>query len=130
MKDELIKKSASFFKVVGDETRMKILYTISKGELCVNDIAEAVSMTKSAVSHQLKLLKDENLVKARRDGKNIYYSLDDQHVVDILDIAFKHIEHKTMHAESEDKNETPKEHKKAKAKGGHLRDMINYSDRF
>lgn len=91
---ELISRAASFFKVVGDETRMKILCTIAHDEVCVNDIAEKVEMTKSAVSHQLKLLKDEGLVKARREGKNIFYSLDDQHVVDIIDIAFVHIEHK------------------------------------
>lgn len=91
--EEMIKKAASFFKVVGDETRMKILCAISEGELCVNDIASAVGMTKSAVSHQLKLLKDEALIKPRRDGKNIFYSLDDQHVVDIIEIAFTHIEH-------------------------------------
>ncbi|MBR5488807.1 MAG: winged helix-turn-helix transcriptional regulator [Firmicutes bacterium] len=92
---ELIPRAASFFKVVGDETRMKILCELAVRELCVNDIAEAVEMTKSAVSHQLRMLKDEGLVKARRDGKNIFYSLDDQHVVDLLDIAFTHIEHKT-----------------------------------
>ncbi len=95
---DLIPRAASFFKVVGDETRMKILCAIAARELCVNDIAEAVEMTKSAVSHQLKLLKDEGLVKARRDGKNMFYSLDDQHVVDLLDIAFIHIAHKN-HAE-------------------------------
>ena len=92
---ELIPRAASFFKVVGDETRMKILCELAVRELCVNDLAEAVEMTKSAVSHQLRMLKDEGLVKARRDGKNIFYSLDDQHVVDLLDIAFTHIEHKT-----------------------------------
>ena len=92
---ELIPRAASFFKVVGDETRMKILCAIAREELCVNDIAEKVSMTKSAVSHQLKLLKDEDLVKSRRDGKNIFYSLDDQHVLDIIEIAFTHIEHKS-----------------------------------
>ena len=92
---ELIPRAASFFKVVGDETRMKILCELAVRELCVNDIAEAVEMTKSAVSPQLRMLKDEGLVKARRDGKNIFYSLDDQHVVDLLDIAFTHIEHKT-----------------------------------
>ena len=92
---ELIPRAASFFKVVGDETRMKILCTIAREELCVNDIAEKVAMTKSAVSHQLKLLKDEDLVKSRRDGKNIFYSLDDQHVLDIIEIAFTHIEHKS-----------------------------------
>ena len=92
---DLIPKAASFFKVVGDETRMKILCTLAVHELCVNDIAEAVEMTKSAVSHQLRMLKEEGLVKSRRDGKNMFYSLDDQHVVDILDIAFLHIAHKT-----------------------------------
>jgi len=91
---EMITRAAGFFKVVGDETRMKILCTISSDEMCVNDIASSVEMTKSAVSHQLKLLKDEGLVKARREGKNIFYSLDDQHVIDILDIAFTHIHHK------------------------------------
>ena len=91
---ELIPRAASFFKVVGDETRMKILCSIAREELCVNDIADKVSMTKSAVSHQLKLLKDEALVKARRDGKNIFYSLDDHHVLDIIEIAFTHIDHK------------------------------------
>lgn len=99
MKDispELIRRAAGFFKVVGDETRMKILCCIAGSELCVNDISAYVEMTKSAVSHQLKLLKDEGLVKSRRDGKNIFYSLDDQHVVDIIDIAFVHIEHKSQ----------------------------------
>ena len=92
---ELIPKAATFFKVVGDETRMKILCTIAEDGVCVNDISEKIGMTKSAVSHQLKLLKTEGLVKARREGKNIYYSLDDQHVIDIIDIAFTHIGHKS-----------------------------------
>ncbi len=91
---EIIPIATKFFKVIGDETRMGILCAISDGELCVNDISAAVSMTKSAVSHQLKLLKDEALVKSRREGKNIFYSLDDQHVIDMLDIAFAHIIHK------------------------------------
>lgn len=98
----LINNAAAFFKVLGDETRMKILCTIAENEVCVNDIAEAVNMTKSAVSHQLKLLKDDDLVKSRRDGKNIYYSLDDRHVVDILDIAFIHIKHKACEHDCHD----------------------------
>ena len=96
---ELITRAASCFRVVGNETRMKILCTIAHDEVCVDDIAENVQMTKSAVSHQLKILKDEGLVKSRRNGKNIYYSLDDQHVVDIIDIAFIHIEHKSHGAD-------------------------------
>ena len=91
--ENLITKSAELFKVVGDETRMKILVSISNDELCVNDIAEKVNMTKSAVSHQLKLLKEHGLVRNRRDGKNVFYSLDDVHVKAILDIAFTHISH-------------------------------------
>ena len=67
---ELIGSAAAFFKVLGDETRMKILCTIADSEVCVNDIAEAVDMTKSAVSHQLKLLKDDDLVKSRREQKH------------------------------------------------------------
>ena len=69
---ELIGSAAAFFKVLGDETRMKILCTIADSEVCVNDIAEAVDMTKSAVSHQLKLLKDDDLVKSRREGKTFF----------------------------------------------------------
>ena len=91
---DMIPEAANFFRIVGDETRMRILYTIAEDEICVNDISKAVGMEKSAVSHQLKLLKDAGLVKGRREGKNIYYSLDDQHVVDIIDIAFVHIGHK------------------------------------
>ena len=91
---ELIGSAAAFFKVLGDETRMKILCTIADNEVCVKDIAEEEEMTKSAVSRQLKLRKDDDLVKSRREGKNIFYSLDDQHVMDILDIAFVHITHK------------------------------------
>lgn len=91
---EMIKKAADFFKVIGDETRMKILLTIREKEACVNDIAKSVEMTKSAVSHQLKLLRDENLIKSRRDGKNIYYSLDDEHVEEMINVAFEHMKHK------------------------------------
>ena len=93
---ELISKAAEFVQFSHKSPRWKTLGTIAGGELCVNDIAAEVEMTKSAVSHQLRLLKSEGLVKSRRDGKNMFYSLDDQHVVDIIDIAFIHIEHK-MH---------------------------------
>ena len=93
-REELIPKAASFFRVVGDDTRLHILNKLSEGECCVNDIASSVLMEKSAVSHQLAKLKSEGLVKSRRLGKNVFYSLDDQHVTDILKIAFTHIEHK------------------------------------
>lgn len=95
--NNLVITAANFFRIVGDETRMKILYILIQGEMCVTDIAKTLDMTKSAVSHQLRLLKTEGLVKGRRYGKNIFYSLDDQHVVDILDIAFCHIKHRNNH---------------------------------
>jgi DNA-binding transcriptional ArsR family regulator len=85
---------AAFFKVVGDDTRVKIIYALAERELCVNDLAAALGMSQSAVSHQLKLLRMENQVKARRTGKNIFYSLDDQHVLEILEAALTHIRHK------------------------------------
>ena len=90
---------SEFFKVLGDETRMKIINALSHGELCVSDIAAALEMTQSAVSHQLKLLRMAGQVKARREGKSIYYSLDDQHVIDILDEALTHIRHKISEAD-------------------------------
>lgn len=82
---------ADLFKVLGDQTRTKILTALEIHELCVNDIAEALSMTKSAVSHQLRILRQSKLVKARRDGKEIFYSLDDDHVSKLFECALSHI---------------------------------------
>ena len=93
---ELLISISDFFKVLGDETRMKIIYALSHEDLCVTDLAAALEMTQSAVSHQLKLLRMANQVKSRREGKSIFYSLDDQHVLDILQEALTHIQHK-MH---------------------------------
>ena len=82
---------ADFFKVFADTTRIKILYVLLKQEMCVCDIAEALGMTQSAISHQLRLLKQMDLVKNRRDGKTIYYSLADNHIVSILSQGMEHI---------------------------------------
>ena len=90
---------SEFFKVLGDETRMKIINALAHEELCVTDLAAALEMTQSAVSHQLKLLRMAHQVKARREGKSIYYSLDDQHVIDILEEALVHIRHKISEAD-------------------------------
>ena len=90
---------SDLFKVLGDETRMKIINALAHEELCVTDLAAALEMTQSAVSHQLKLLRMAHQVKARRAGKSIYYSLDDQHVIDILDEALIHIRHKMKEEE-------------------------------
>lgn len=99
MEPSVVSKLSSFFKVIGDETRVKIIYALSQKEMCVNDISDILDISQSAVSHQLKQLRLEGQVKTRREGKNIYYSLDDQHVVDILNQALKHIQHKMKESE-------------------------------
>lgn len=83
---------AELFKVFGDSTRIKILYALIEGELCVGDMAQLLNMSTSAVSHQLKILKDAKLVRFRRAGKIIFYALDDEHVRNILSTGMEHIE--------------------------------------
>lgn len=82
---------AELFKVFGDSTRIKILTALSGGELCVCDISTIVGMSSSAVSHQLKILKNAHLVGFRREGKTVFYSLADSHVNTILNQGFEHI---------------------------------------
>ena len=82
---------ADFFKIFGDSTRMSILFAIDGEPLCVCDIAELLGMTKSAVSHQLKFLRQSDLVKYRKSGKNVFYSLADDHVRDIIEKALEHV---------------------------------------
>lgn len=89
--DEILYDLAELFKVFGDTTRVKILYVLFESEMCVNDIAHCLGMTPSAVSHQLRILKSSKLVKFRRDGKTVYYSLDDDHVHDIIALGMDHI---------------------------------------
>lgn len=83
---------AELYKVFGDSTRIKILYVLFESEMCVQDISNVIGMTQSAVSHQLRVLKNSKLVKYRRDGKTIYYSLADGHVRSIMDQGLEHIE--------------------------------------
>ena len=90
--DEELDSVADFFKMFGDNTRLKIMLALQQSELCVMDIAEALNMSQSAISHQLKVLKQQDLVKARRDGKTIYYSLADDHIATILSTGIDHIE--------------------------------------
>ena len=82
---------ADLFKVFGDSTRIRILSALSKAEMCVCDIAYLLNMSQSAISHQLRVLKQARLVKNRSDGKIVYYSLDDNHIVGILDQGLDHI---------------------------------------
>lgn len=82
---------ADLFKIFGDSTRIRILHALSGQELCVCDIADTLGMTQSAISHQLRVLKQTQLVKYRRDGKTIYYSLADSHVYTILAQGLEHV---------------------------------------
>ncbi len=89
--DEKLYKLADLYKLFGDSTRIKILYALFKSELCVCDIAGLLNMTTSAISHQLKLLKNASLVKYRKDGKTVFYSLADDHVKTIINNGMEHI---------------------------------------
>ena len=90
--EEKLYDLADFYKMFSDSTRIKILWALDKDEMCVCDLAVLLNMTKSAISHQLKTLRQEKLVKYRRDGKNAIYSLQDDHVKNILEIGLEHIE--------------------------------------
>lgn len=92
--DEILSEAANFFKVFGDKTRIKILSALLDSEMCVCDIACLLEMSQSAISHQLRVLKSNNLVKNRKEGKVVYYSLEDEHVKAILDQGIVHIRHK------------------------------------
>ena len=83
---------AELFKVFGDSTRIRILFVLCEAEVCVCDLAEVLNMTQSAISHQLRILKQNKLVKSRRDGKSIFYSLADSHVRSIIAQGREHIE--------------------------------------
>ena len=83
---------AELFKVFGDSTRIRILFVLSSAEVCVCDLARVLNMTQSAISHQLRILKQNKLVKSRREGKSIFYSLADEHVRTIIDQGRDHIE--------------------------------------
>ncbi|MDY3906893.1 MAG: metalloregulator ArsR/SmtB family transcription factor [Lawsonibacter sp.] len=89
--DETLYDLAELFKIFGDSTRVKILYALLESELCVCDIAKLMEVSQSAVSHQLRVLKASKLVKFRREGKTVYYSLADEHVIRILSQGMEHI---------------------------------------
>ena len=89
--EETLYQLAELFKVFGDSTRIRILHALSQNELCVQDIADNLNMTQSAISHQLRILKQAALVKFRRDGKTIYYSLADDHVASIMKQGLEHV---------------------------------------
>ena len=90
--EEILYDLAELFKVFGDTTRIKILYALFSNEMCVCDIADLLNMTHSAISHQLRVLKQARLVKFRKEGKTVYYSLDDSHISQIFDCGLNHIQ--------------------------------------
>lgn len=90
--DEMLFDLVELFKIFGDSTRIKILYVLFEAELCVCDIAAVLGMSQSAISHQLRTIKQARLVKNRREGKTIYYSLADDHVKTIIGMAIEHLE--------------------------------------
>lgn len=91
--EEVFYEISDLFKLFSDSTRIKILWALSIKELCVCDIADSLGMTQSAISHQLRLLKQSKLVKFRKEGKIVYYSLDDEHVHSIFEQGLKHVGH-------------------------------------
>lgn len=92
--DDLFNKLAEFFKILGDTTRAKILFALDQNEMCVCDIANVLGMSKSSISHQLGTLRRMNIVKCRKQGKEVYYTIDDDHVQKLFELGIEHIEHK------------------------------------
>ena len=92
--NELLIDLSEFFKVLGDTTRVKILYALDKNELCVCDIANVLGMSKSSISHQLGTLRRSGIVKCKKVGKEVFYMLDDEHVRQVFEVGTEHIEHK------------------------------------
>ena len=90
--EEILYDLAELFKIFGDSTRIKILYALFESEMCVCDIAQLLNMTQSAISHQLRSLKQSKLVKYRREGKTVFYSLADAHVRTIINQGLEHVE--------------------------------------
>lgn len=92
--EQTISKASEIFKILSDNTRLKIIISLKKNELCVSQICEIIGISQSAISHQLSILKKLNLVKNKRIGKQIYYSLDDKHVIDIISNCLENLQHK------------------------------------
>ncbi len=93
-REEEIYLLSNMFKALSDATRLKIIYVLSKSSLCVCDIANILEMTQSAISHQLRILRDMKLVKFRKEGKLVIYSLDDNHVLELFEQGLNHVKHK------------------------------------
>lgn len=99
MEKDFIMDLAEFFKVFGDMTRIRILQSLHNGEKHVNELAELLDMTQSAISHQLRVLRQNDLVKYRKEGKIVFYALDDEHIHTLLEQGMVHIRHKRGYGE-------------------------------
>ncbi len=93
IQQEKINKISEFFKILGDSTRAKIIAALDQNEMCVCDIANVLQMSKSSVSHQLAILRKAKLVKYKKEGKTVYYSLSDEHVQEVFESALDHVSH-------------------------------------
>jgi ArsR family transcriptional regulator len=91
--EEILYDIADFFKVLGESTRLKILYALLKNEICVGELSESLCISQSSVSHQLRILRQNGLVKFRKQGKTVFYSLDDAHVESLLNQSLEHLLH-------------------------------------
>ena len=91
--EEILYDIADFFKVLGESTRLKILYALLKNEVCVGELSESLNISQSSVSHQLRILRQNDLVKFRKQGKTVFYSLDDAHVENLLNQSLEHLLH-------------------------------------
>ena len=93
-KEKELENLTTLFKILGDSTRTKILWILDHHEMCVCDIANVLNMTKSSISHQLAILREVGIVRFRRNGKEVYYTLDDEHISRLYEIGLEHINHK------------------------------------
>ena len=89
--DALVQALADTFRILGDPTRIRIVDALASGQLCVHEISEHIGITESAVSHQLRLMRSLRIVRARREGRCVYYTLDDQHVLDLFQQGLRHV---------------------------------------
>lgn len=93
-KEKELENLTTLFKILGDSTRTKILWILDHHEMCVCDIANVLNMTKSSISHQLAILREAGIIRFRRNGKEVYYTLDDEHISRLYEIGLEHINHK------------------------------------
>jgi len=102
--ERAFERVAGFYKIMSDPTRCKLIFALQGQEMCVCDLANVLSMTKSSISHQLAKMRERGVLKCRREGKEVYYSLDDGHVSDVFSITMAHIKHKAEERGGENEN--------------------------